>query len=541
MKNLNFLNVGEIFPPLEEAKRIGNYADYDLMYDGNTYAVEFKDFKERLRKLNRLAVMLGWSKEYLSVEYNYFNLCSLKTADFVCGEIPDITVSDEDKQAIVEQIRRDTKFDIKHYDTWVNVSKYGEMYWRVYKRDGKYTFTLQSPSMIFRVTDAEDDYEIKQYVVAWVSDDGTKLNVQIHEKGSYIARVYSIANVYSHDLSTQNRFKQADGRNEKIDMFQLLYDRYTDEVFRCTAFKITAILSEERISTGLDDFAIIPIFNAMNSDNTHGRSDYAAFDSIVSQMQATMTEVQLIFDKFTVPTFYGASELSRDVGDEHIFEIGTFLGIPEGGTIPGVLEPDLNKLQQYFTQLQFNVERIKELSEMGAALTNDTQLSNISTETMKASYSSALKKAERLTTRNTDAVKKLFHLLATDRGVDIAEDDITVTWYDGLPNDEEKDTRVATAKVQSGLSNRKTEFINRFNHTEEEFEEMWTQWLNEQSDVNTVGSVGNTFNPFGQDNGEVNADGNKQPTGGDDGQPLNNEPLENDEPQNANNSVDGNE
>jgi hypothetical protein len=272
----------------------------------------------------------------------------------------------------------------------------------------------------------------------------------------------------------------------------------------------------------------------MNSDNTHGISDYVTIDSIVSQMQATMTEVQLIFDKFTVPTFYGSSSLTTYDGEEHVFEIGTFLGIPDGGTVPGVLEPDINKLQQYFTQLQFNVERIKELSEMGAALTNDTQLSNVSTETMKSIYSSALKKAERLTTRNTDAVKKLFHLLATDSGVDIAEDEITVTWYDGLPNDEEKDTRVASAKVQGGLSNRKEEYINRFNHTETEFDDMWTQWLSEQSDVNTVSSVGNTFNPFDGSGNQTDTEAQKPAENGEDAQGSNNKPQENNEPQNAN-------
>ena len=61
MTNLEFLKAGQIFPPLSEAKRIGACADYDLMFDGNTYAVEEKHFKETLKNLNKLATLLGWT------------------------------------------------------------------------------------------------------------------------------------------------------------------------------------------------------------------------------------------------------------------------------------------------------------------------------------------------------------------------------------------------------------------------------------------------------------------------------------------------
>ena len=77
-------------------------------------------------------------------------------------------------------------------------------------------------------------------------------------------------------------------------------------------------------------------------------------------------------------------------------------------------------------------------------------------------------------------------------------DDIQITWYDGLPNDEEKDVRVATMKVQVGLSNRKDEYKNRFNGTEQGFDDMWTQLLQEENDMNSVRAVGSMFNPFEQ-------------------------------------------
>lgn len=511
MTNLDFLNAGQIFPPLSEAKRIGACAEYNLMFDGNSYAVEERHFKETLKNLNKLAVLLGWTKSYIAVEYNYFKLLSKKTADFVCGEIPDIIATNADEavrqkeQAVLDEIRTATNFDTKHYDAWLDASKYGEEYFRVYgsKREalkGKNTFTLQNPAMIIRVTDEEDDYEVKNYVVAWLSDNCKILKVQIHYKGYYIARKYEIELCRGGEpFANQKRYENAYVENNKSDLYSLVHDRYTDEIFRCTFYKIKGQIEEdETVKTQLDDFAIVPIIGIMDSERNHGVSDYDDIDSIVASMQRTMAQVQMVFDKYTTPTAYGAVDmLTHDEDGGYMMEIGKFLGIPEGGVVPGFLEPDLSKLEYYFRQLEFNAARIKELSEMGAAFTSDTSVGNVAVETMKATYTSALKKAERLTTKNTDNIKRLFHLIS-QVGYDcvVPIEDINITWYDGLPNDEEKDVRVANLKVQSGLSNRKAEYQNRFNGTEEGFDNMWTQLLQEENDINSVKAVGGLFNPF---------------------------------------------
>lgn len=516
MTNLDFLKAGQIFPPLSEAKRIGACADYDLMFDGNTYAVEERHFKETLKNLNKLAVLLGWTDSYIAVEYNYFKLLSKKTADFVCGEIPDITATNKNdtvrkkEQAVLDDIRTATAFDLKHYDAWLDVSKYGEEYFRVYTRANeagkKNTFTLQSPAMIIRVMDEEDDYEVKNYVVAWISDNCKILKVQIHFKGYYIARSYSLAPCMgSEPFVNQKRYESAaDVENNKTDLYTLVRDRYTDEIFRCSFFKIKEQLSEdEKVETHLDDFAIVPITGIMDAVRNHGVSDYDDISSIVSQMQRTMTQVQLIFDKYTTPTMGVPVDalMQCEENGENIVEIGRAIGIPEGGVMPQFIEPDLTRLEMYFRQLEFSIARIKELSEMGAAFNADSSVGNVAVETMKATYTSALKKAERLTTKNTDNIKRLLHLISMV-GYDclVPVEDIQITWYDGLPNDEEKDVRVATMKVQSGFTSRKDEYINRFNHTQEAFDDMWTQLLQEESDMNSVRTVGGMFNPF--ENGE---------------------------------------
>lgn len=516
MTNLDFLKAGQIFPPLSEAKRIGACADYDLMFDGNTYAVEERHFRETLKNLNKLATLLGWTDSYIAVEYNYFKLLSKKTADFVCGEIPDITATNADhtlrekEQTVLDGIRTATGFDLKHYDAWLDVSKYGEGYFRVYARGKKNTFTLQNPAMIIRVTDEEDDYEIKNYVVAWFSDGGKVLKVQIHFKGYYVARSYSLAPcIGGEPFVNQKRYESANYYNDKSDIYSLVRDRYTDEIFRCSFFKIKEqITVDERVETYLDDFAIVPIMGIQDSVRDHGVSDYDDISSIVSQMQRTMTQVQLVFDKYTAPTMgvpVDALTLCEETG-ENIVEIGRAIGIPENGVMPQFIEPDLSRLEMYFKQLEFSIARIKELSEMGAAFNADSSVGNVAVETMKATYTSALKKAERLTTKNTDNIKRLLHLVSMV-GYDCAVpvEDIQITWYDGLPNDEEKDVRVATMKLQGGLTSRKAEYRNRFNGTEEGFDDMWTQYLQEESDISSMRAVGGMFNPF-EENGKTPPD-----------------------------------
>ena len=93
MTDLSFLSIGKTFPPIEEAKRIAECTENELLFEGNSHAAETKHFRETLSNLNKLALKLGWTDSYLAVELNFFKFMSKKTMDFVCGEYPDITGS----------------------------------------------------------------------------------------------------------------------------------------------------------------------------------------------------------------------------------------------------------------------------------------------------------------------------------------------------------------------------------------------------------------------------------------------------------------
>ena len=512
MTDLKFLSVGQAFPPIEEAKRIAECTENELLFDGNSHAAETKHFRETLSNLNKLALKLGWTESYLAIELNYFKFLSKKTMDFVCGEYPDIIVTDKNdkKQAILDEIRKGTSFDEKHGDTWIRVPMYGSCPWRIYRDGAHDTFTLVKPQNFYKIVSPEDPYKVTHYVVTNLdySEELKRvvLTAQIHEKGKYTTRQFLCKPFAGFPATAVNnlRYRIYPSYNqEKVNLYTLILDRLTDEIFRWSPVIIERELTENPtpVITGLDDFAIIEIDNIRNSSGIYSSSDYTDLESIVAAQQRVLTEVQLIFDKYTVPTGYGDSEMfmNDESAGESFFEIGKFYGIPQGGVTPGFLQPDISRLEVYFRKLEYLDKQLQILSEFGGVMGAGVVPSGIAVDTMKSMYTSELKKAERLTTRNTNKVKRLFSLLSKSYGAKIEEDEITVVWYDGLPNSEQTEINLSVSKIANQLSSRREELRTRFNKTEEEIDAIMEEILQEQADFSTYGAMGGLggFGGFG--------------------------------------------
>lgn len=92
----------------------------------------------------------------------------------------------------------------------------------------------------------------------------------------------------------------------------------------------------------------------------------------------------------------------------------------------------------------------------------------------------------------------------------IPEEEISITWYDGLPNSEQADVNISAAKVQSDLISRKSELMTRYNMTEEEAEAELEQILQEKSDFATYSTMGSGMFGFSGGGGN-NPQGSKEP------------------------------
>lgn len=517
MTDLSFLSIGKAFPPIEEAKRIAECTENELLFEGNSHAAETKHFRETLSNLNKLALKLGWTDSYLAVELNFFKFMSKKTMDFVCGEYPDITVSGDNrkntgekspKQKIIDEIRKNTQFDEKHGDTWIKVPMYGSCSWRIY-RDGDHdTFTLVQPQNFFKIVSPEDPYKVTQYVITNLAyDEKVKkviLTAQIHDKGQFTTRQFyckPFSGFPAGKINGLRYVQQAMYNTEKANIYTLILDRLTDEIFRWSPVTIEQEITKNPVPTptNLDDFAIIEINNIKKSDGVYSACDYADVESIVAAQQRVLTEVQLIFDKYTVPTGYGDSEMltfDDNVG-ENFFEIGKWYGIPRDGVVPGFIQPDISRLEVYFRKLEYLDKQLQILSEFGGVMSAGVVPNGIAIETMKSMYTSELKKAERLTTRNTDKVKKLFSLLSKSYGMAIPEDEISVTWYDGLPNSEQAEVNISEAKIRNNLTSIQEEMRTRYNKTEEDIDRIMEERRQELSDFSTYNAVSGGFGGFG--------------------------------------------
>ena len=514
MTDLSFLGIGKAFPPIEEAKRIAECTENELLFEGNSHACETKHFRETLSNLNKLAMKLGWTDSYLSVELNFFKFMSKKTMDFVCGEYPDITVSVgvkgelNPKQELIDKIRNDTQFDEKHGDTWVRVPMYGSCPWRIYRDGERDTFTLVNPQNFFKIVSPEDPYKVTHYVVTNLSyDEKVKkviLTAQIHEKGQFTTRQFyckPFSGFPAGKINGLRYVQQTMYNTEKANIYTLILDRLTDEIFRWSPVVIEQEITQNPTptKTNLDDFAIIEISNIKKADGIYSSCDYADVESIVAAQQRVLTEVQLIFDKYTVPTGYGDADMANydaSVG-ENFFEIGKFYGIPKDGVVPGYIQPDITRLEVYFRKLEYLDKQMQILSEFGGVMSAGVVPSGIAVETMKSMYTSELKKAERLTTRNTDKVKKLFSLLSKSYGTFIPENEISITWYDGLPNSEKEEVSISEMKIRNNLTSRREELRTRYNKTEEEIDDIMEEVMQEQSDFSTYNAMGGGFGSFG--------------------------------------------
>ncbi len=508
MTDLNFLSVGRAFPPIEEAKRIAECTENELLFEGNSHAAETKHFRETLSNLNKLALKMGWTESYLAVELNFFKFMSKKTMDFVCGEYPDITVSGDDlkskgknpKQAIIDEIRKNTHFDEKHGDTWTRIPMYGSCPWRIYRDGARDTFTLVRPQNFFKIVSPEDPYKVTQYVITNLTyDEKIKkviLTAQIHEKGKYTTRQFyckAFSGFPAGKINGLRYVQQAMYNSEKSNIYTLILDKLTDEIFRWAPVVIEKEITQDSrpINTGLDDFAIIEISNIKKSDGIYSACDYADVESIVAAQQRVLTEVQLIFDKYTVPTGYGDLGMvsEGEEAGENFFEIGKFYGIPQGGMVPGFVQPDISRLEVYFRKLEYLDKQLQILSEFGGVMSAGVVPSGVAVDTMKSMYTSELKKAERLTTRNTENVKKLFSLLSKSYGQFISSDEISVTWYDGLPNSEQADITISEMKLRNNLTSCREELRTRYNKTEDEIDGIMEEIRQEKSDFSTYNAM----------------------------------------------------
>lgn len=469
--NYDWLQPGKAFPPPVEAGRIQRYRQNEHLFDGDHFADP--EFRTRtpfgmvddvpvnlyLKCAERISQVIGNFEEVVSFPtlLNYQRLMSLKMADLVCGEYPTISGVTAAENAAIQDVRDMSDFDAKLYSTVIDISRYGDALWRMYKDyDGRMNFTCWDPTQWYPIVAQDGTNAIKAHCLCWIvnkSEDVLNpdfyLNVQIHSN------------------------------NPK----DIGYYEHREFKMNASGTMIGDQVSSKRVPTGLDRCAVFHIRAFAVTNSVYGYDDYMTVDSILAEIMARVGQISAILDKHADPNITGPVsmlEVDPKTGEYHL-RAGKFFAVSPGEEHPEYMTWD-GQLTSAFKQLEFLVNQMYILSEMGAAILGgqDGSSQAISGTAMRFKMVNPLAKARRIANSMTLPVRKLFSSLSVSAEVDekmfdhpedtanpegaeqittppvqpkplqlpIPYRKISVFWADGLPDDPREN--IENCKLASG-------------------------------------------------------------------------------------------
>jgi len=454
LTNLNWLSVGEPFPPKCEYDRLN-------MYQHNRELFECKHATVYHDALKRIERVIGNWDQVISypVIMNFQKIMSLKIADLLLGETPKITSKTD--QDSLDLIIKNSDLLNTAYQNAIDISRYGDGLFNVRKESDHGVVDLAQPCLWFPIVTEDNVHTVQYHVLAWktvrtVSPTGNTygLRVQIHEKGRYEEREYELQDNTISKLLASGRFVQ----------------------------------------TGLTDFAIVQASNIMTSDRITGIDDYTDIDSIVSDLIVRIGQIDRILDKHAAPDMYGPqSALEQNpVSREWRFKKGNYLIVEAEDAKPGYVTWD-GQLEANFKQIERLVNLLYTISEMGSALFGDMSNStgNVpSGSALKRLMISPLAKVNRIRMRLDKALKTAIMLCSQMGGPGIKRleyDDIGITWQDGIPSDPEEESRIIASRTgQAATMSQYTAIMRYDGMTEKQAEEELARIQDEQSIMNPV-------------------------------------------------------
>jgi hypothetical protein len=397
LTNLNWIAQGKPFPPKQEIPRLERYADNERLFDGRHVGL----FLERYKKVEEYLKKRHFEPDTI---FNYPQLLTKKTADFVCGEPPTITVKkqqNEDLNAALDKMG----FDHMLYEAVMDISRFGDSPFKV--MDDR--VSVVSPDCWFPIVDPTDLKRITQHVIAFPTepdDEGrfTRLYVEIHGEGTVETRTY---------------------RNDAAEG---------------VAGASFGALLERRgpVSTNMDGFAVQVLKNVSHSKSVYGMDDYGIVRSVIGKIIWRLHCMDTVLDKHSEPSLSGPeSALSLDDKTGLYFvDLGNYfkrhnLDDPE----IKYLTWDGN-LDSSFEEIKLLLDQLYILSEMGAAfLEGGGQGTADSGTAIRLRMTSPRVKAQRIAGINTQAVKRLIAAVGRQNGIKIDPRDVAVDWHDGIPDD----------------------------------------------------------------------------------------------------------
>lgn len=456
--NLDWLKPGKPFPPKCEVDRITRYKQNKLLFKGEHFDPDtgLDIYDLAIHRMMASANFIDCPVVY-PILLNYQKLISLKKADLVCGEEPEITGVDSTYSDKLTQLRQEIAFDTKLYSTVIDLSRYGDAIWRKYKNEnGKGDFTVWEPQGWYPIVSPDGTNRITHHVLTWMYNEGTVekpkwiLSVQIHpiEGKSYISREYEM-----------DSFGTTIGRQRTLDTV---------------------------VPTGFETCAVTHISSITTSGTVYGYDDYVPIDSILTEIMTRIAQVSSILDKHASPAMTGpVTMLATDpVTGERYLKKDQFFAVSAGEEQPKYLTWD-GQLDAAFREIELLLKQLYVITEMGESILGAGEGTGqaISGTAMRSKMAAPLITVRRLTNVLTYPVRQLLHDVTTIGRDMIPANQISIEWNDGLPTDPRED--VEMAKLLTGVDQLMPveEAITEYLHKTVKEAQTWrTQILQDQED-----------------------------------------------------------
>ncbi|MCR5336664.1 MAG: phage portal protein [Synergistes sp.] len=415
----SFLEPGAAWPPKDtrERARLKRYSDNDALFDGQHEFV-FREVWTRLFRRDPFMQMsiemcLPWPKRL-----------STLWADLLVGETPGVSdaKNDELTQYLSDLAKRLNLWRAA-YQAAIDTSRFGDAVLKVRRDDqGKTKVAVIHPSCWFPVVSETDCTEVTAHVLAWPTGDPEKgtgrLQVEIHEPGRVEYRVYD---------------HSGGALNPAAGIGRLLEVR------------------EER--TDVDAPLVVHIANTATSGRLYGHDDYSDLTAILQELEVRFAQNARILDKHADPKMFGPDHTRKDEETgQTVADIGDYVPLDEGETPPGYIAWNA-QMESSFRQIEDLMQQFYMLSETSPAVFGDIKSGLAeSGSALKRLLMAPLAKVNRIRLGFDAGIREVIRLAALlDRGKAVEP---SITWKDGLPDDEAEAVNTSSAAVGAGISSK---------------------------------------------------------------------------------------
>lgn len=452
--NTDFIYKGLQYPPLLSSERLSGYSKNLERYKGEYNEGKFVYVKDKLT---------GQRLKYPIITENYFKLLTQKLEGLLLSEKP--VVSCGDYTSTLSSLLVESNFWAVVKQGYRNYSSLGDCVFYVSKSlEGRPMVNITNPKGWFKVVSSTNIDEVlchvlvqpifEQNYASVTVPTVTHIRVLYHYRGYYIEKFFKLSNNIIGepvDYIWQGKKVKASGR---------------------------------KVKTGLTDFAVFSVSNNRAVDEIYGQSDYdLTLSALVERREVSHTLISAITERNISPILQlpkGSTRQNSKTG-----------AVIFPGAEGGFVEVDKDAKDIKFVGLDAPIDEVirycdsllSELSihsQLGMSFLSGEYSGNPSGEALKTLLKSPLDKISSVIDDFDVVLKKILCQMMILLGItDIAPNDISIIWQDGLSESGSVTASVISQRVSSGTMSKKRAMVQFDGISEEEAEKELVQINNE--------------------------------------------------------------